>query len=160
MELFENEEKDKKGKKRWLLLLLLLLLLVFAVGMWALFCRRRTQTAPAAAEPSGGSSVTLTYSDAVSINLSSDEAALLFANPEKSAWNAAVRLMIQDTAAAQSDMLSPGQEVTVLPLADGAGDALTPGSVDGRLLVSFYDPQSGEKAMLDAEIPVTVTVTK
>lgn len=159
--LKKRDAEEKKGKKRWfLLLLLLLLLLAFAVGFWALFLRKRTQAAPAAAEPSGGSSVTLTYSDAVSIDLSSGEAALLFANPEKSTWNAAVRLVLQDTAAAQSDVLSPGQEVTVLPLADDVTRALAPGSLDGKLLVSFYDPQSGEKAMLDAEIPVTVTVTE
>ena len=32
-------------------------------------------------------------------------------------------------------------------------------SGSGTLKVSFYHPQTGAKAMLDAEIPVTVTVT-
>lgn len=154
------ETKEKESKKhRLLLLLLLLLLLIFAAaGAWALFIRPRA--APDPPQPSGGNSVTLTYSDAVNIDLSSGEAALLFANPEKSTWNAAVRLVLQDTVAAQSDLLSPSREVTILALADDVTRTLTPGSLDGKLLVSFYDPQSGEKAMLDAEIPVTVTVTE
>ena len=57
------------------------------------------------------------------------------------------------------ELLAPGEQVTQLPLLDGAEKDLTAGSCSGTLKVSFYHPQTGAKAMLDAEIPVTVTVT-
>ena len=154
------ENTDKKGKKRWLLLLLLLLLL-----LGVLFCRKKPQTDTTPAPESsvstsaGGGTVSLTYSDAASIDLTAGQVTLLFANPEKSGWDASVCLMIGEVEAARSELLTPGEQVTQLALLDGAEKDLTAGSCSGMLKVSFYHPQSGAKAMLDAEIPVTVTVT-
>ena len=154
------ENTDKKGKKRWLLLLLLLLLL------GVLFCRKKPQTADPTPAPessvstsAGGGTVSLTYSDAASIDLTAGQVTLLFANPEKSGWDASVRLVVGDSEAARSELLTPGEQVTQLPLLEGAKKDLTAGSRSGTLKVSFYHPQTGAKAMLDAEIPVTVTVT-
>ena len=154
------ENTDKKGKKRWLLLLLLLLLL------GVLFCRKKPQTADTTPAPessvstsAGGGTVSLTYSDAASIDLTAGQVTLLFANPEKSGWDASVRLVVGESEAARSDLLTPGEQVTQLPLLEGAKKDLTAGSRSGTLKVSFYHPQTGAKAMLDAEIPVTVTVT-
>lgn len=162
-----QEEEEKEGKKRWLLLLLLLLLLLaVAAGIWALRLGRSTPQpdVPASSSvesdaPSGGT-VSLTYSDAVDIDLSGQKIALLFANPSKSTWDASVRLVIQDTVIAQSGRLAPGEEVTELDLPRGAKKQLSEGSCEGLLLVSFYDRQSGQEAMLNTEIPVTVTVAK
>ena len=84
---------------------------------------------------------------------------LLFANPEKSGWDATVCLVVGEREAARSDLLAPGEQVTQLALLEGAEKDLTAGSCSGTLKVSFYHPQTGAKAMLDAEIPVTVTVT-
>ena len=155
------ENTDKNRKKRWLLLVLLLLLLFLLLGV--LFCRKKpqaTDTAPApessVSTPAGGGTVSLTYSDAAGIDLTAGQVTLLFANPEKSGWDASV---CGEREAARSDLLAPGEQVTQLPLLDGAEKDLTAGSCSGTLKVSFYHPQTGAKAMLDAEIPVTVTVT-
>lgn len=156
------ENTDKKGKKRWLLLLLLLVLLLL---LGVLFCRKKlqTDTTPApessVSTPAGGGTVSLTYSDAASIDLAAGQVTLLFANPEKSVWDASVRLVVGESETACSELLTPGEQVTQLPLLDGAEKDLTAGSCSGTLKVSFYHPQTGAKAMLDAEIPVTVTVT-
>ena len=157
------ENTDKKGKKRWLLLLLLLVLLLL---LGVLFCRKKPQTADPTPAPessvstsAGGGTVSLTYSDAASIDLTAGQVTLLFANPEKSGWDASVRLVVGDSEAARSELLTPGEQVTQLPLLEGAKKDLTAGSRSGTLKVSFYHPQTGAKAMLDAEIPVTVTVT-
>ena len=107
----------------------------------------------------GGGTVSLTYSDAAGIDLTAGQVTLLFANPEKSGWDATVCLVVGECEAARSDLLAPGEQVTQLPLLDGAEKDLTAGSCSGTLKVSFYHPQTGAKAMLDAEIPVTVTVT-
>ena len=158
------ENTDKNRKKRWLLLVLLLLLLLLLLGV--LFCRKKPQTTDTAPAPEssvstsdGGGTVSLTYSDAAGIDLTAGQVTLLFANPEKSAWDASVRLVVGDSEAARSELLTPGEQVTQLPLLEGAKKDLTAGSRSGTLKVSFYHPQTGARAMLDAEIPVTVTVT-
>lgn len=157
------ENTDKNRKKRWLLLVLLLLLLLLLLGV--LFCRKKPQTADTTPAPessvstSGGGTVSLTYSDAAGIDLTAGQVTLLFANPEKSGWDATVCLVVGESEAARSDLLAPGEQVTQLALLDGAEKDLTAGSCSGTLKVSFYHPQTGAKAMLDAEIPVTVTVT-
>ena len=159
------ENTDKKGKKRWLLLVLLLLLLLLLL-LGVLFCRKKPQTADTApapessvSTPAGGGTVSLTYSDAASIDLTAGQVTLLFANPEKSGWDASVSLVVGESETARSDLLAPGEQVTQLPLLDGAEKDMAAGSCSGTLKVSFYHPQTGAKAMLDAEIPVTVTVT-
>ena len=136
------ENTDKKGKKRWLLLVLLLLLLLLLL-LGVLFCRKKpqaTDTAPApessVSTPAGGGTVSLTYSDAAGIDLTAGQVTLLFANPEKSGWDATVCLVVGEREAARSVL-----------------------DRKSTLKVSFYHPQTGAKAMLDAEIPVTVTVT-
>ena len=156
----ENTEKNRK--KRWLLLLLLLVLLLL---LGVLFCRKKlqTDTTPApessVSTPAGGGTVSLTYSDAASIDLAAGQVTLLFANPEKSGWDAEVQLVIGEAVLARSQRLSPGQQVTRLPLSSGGEKKLSPGSCEGKLLVAFYHRQSGQQAMLNTEIPVTVTVT-
>lgn len=159
------ENTDKNRKKRWLLLVLLLLLLLLLL-LGVLFCRKKPQATDTAPAPessistsAGGGTVSLTYSDAASIDLTAGQVTLLFANPEKSGWDASVCLVVGECEAARSDLLAPGEQVTQLPLLDGAEKDLTAGSGSGTLKVSFYHPQTGAKAMLDAEIPVTVTVT-
>lgn len=159
------ENTDKNRKKRWLLLVLLLLLLLLLL-LGVLFCRKKpqaTDTAPApessVSTPAGGGTVSLTYSDAASIDLTAGQVTLLFANPEKSGWDASVCLVVGECEAARSDLLAPGEQVAQLPLLDGAEKDMAAGSCSGTLKVSFYHPQTGAKAMLDAEIPVTVTVT-
>lgn len=159
------ENTDKNRKKRWLLLVLLLLLLLLLL-LGVLFCRKKpqaTDTAPApessVSTPAGGGTVSLTYSDAAGIDLTAGQVTLLFANPEKSGWDASVCLVVGECEAARSDLLAPGEQVTQLPLLDGAEKDMAAGSCSGTLKVSFYHPQTGANAMLDAEIPVTVTVT-
>lgn len=79
--------------------------------------------------------------------------------PKSPAGTHPVCLVVGECEAARSDLLAPGEQVTQLPLLDGAEKDMAAGSCSGTLKVSFYHPQTGAKAMLDAEIPVTVTVT-
>lgn len=183
--IFENAPvKEEKKKKRWLLLLLLLLLLIVAgASICALYFRGEKKptmantTIPPKIEsnaetisgdddgkklqaPEGGGAVSLNYSKEVDINLTEKKTSLMFGNPAKSNQDAIVRLIIQDTVILQSGSLKPGTRVTALDLAKGAKEKLTAGIYDGKFLVSFYDRASGRWATLNAEIPVTVTVTK
>ena len=176
-----------RRKNKWdtqrILIVLLSTTTVFALctTVWALFFRQPRQVlmpdyAPVATEvnaspipgdpdmgnrsESGSGSVSLTYSSQVDIDLKEVKATLLFANPGKSDQDMVLQLVIRDTVILQSGRLTPGKQVTELTLAEDAAQILLPGGYEGEFLVSFYDPDSGEKAIVNTRIPVTVTVTE
>ena len=172
----------KRPDRQSLLVFLLLLITVSAVcvTVWALFFRIADAVltpdhAPAAekyaqpipgdtgghkdAEPGSGS-VSLTYSNQVDIRLTGRSAQLLFANPGRSNQDVVLQLVIQDQVILQSGRIDPGNQVTKLDLSQEAASMLVPGGYDGIFLIHFYEPASGEKAIVTTEIPVFVTVTE
>lgn len=108
--------------------------------------------------PEGGGSVSLSYSTEIIIDLKTGTATLFFANPGKSNHDMVLQIVIQENMILQSGRLTPGNQVTKLELLDGAVQKLQSGGYDGLLLIFYYDQQSGEKAMINTEIPVSVTV--
>mgnify|MGYP004733435265 FL=1 len=177
------DDNKKENKKNRLLIFLLLLITIAAVGLsvWAIWFR---DSAPVLApdyaprqieenaepigddgdeklsQPEGGGAVGLTYAKEVGISLSDKSAALLFANPTKSNQDMVLQLVIDDVVILQSGRLEPGNRVSTLSLLDGAEKRLTAGGYDGKFVVLYYDRTSGEKAMINTEIPVTVMVTE
>lgn len=111
-------------------------------------------------QPEGGGSVSLTYSKEVSIDLSEEEAALLFANPGKSNQDMVLQIVIQEEVILQSGTLKPGNQVTKLELLSGAADKLAPGGYEGKFVVFYYNQSTGEKAVVNTEIPVNITVSE
>lgn len=106
----------------------------------------------------GGGSVNLTFSDKVTVSLADREAKLNFQLPARSNQSMVLELLIQDRLIFRSGSLPPGSAVERLPILEDA--ALQVGGYEGLFRVSFYDPDTGEKAALDAEIPVKVTVAE
>ena len=173
---------DKNKGKPNLLITLLLCITLIAVGVtvWVLFFRDSGPTlapdyAPQEMEqhaetipddntdekmdkPEGGGSVSLTYSNKVTIDLSDKAAALYFANPGKSNQDMVLQISIQDTIILQSGTLVPGQQVKLLDLLKDAEQMLSPGGYEGKFIVLYYDQTSGEKAMVNTEIPITINV--
>lgn len=147
------------------------------VALWALFGRGPTPVlppdeAPAAEEnalptgddsgekmdqPEGGGAVNITYSNQVSISLSEGTAQLFFSNPSRSNQSMVLEIVIQGTTVVQSGTLAPGNQVETLPLLDAA--KLSPGGYEGKFHVVFYD-EDGRQAMLNTEIPISITVTE
>lgn len=179
----ENTETRKENKKTKLLILLLLLLTLIAVGVaiWALFFRDASPAlspdyAPRKEEqnardigdddaeklkvPKGGGAVGLTCSDEVTIDLSEEKATLMFQNPSRSTGDMVVQIVIQDQVVAQSGKLVPGKEITKLDTLSGAAEKLAPGGYDAKFVVLMYDPDTGEKAMLNSEAAISVTVVE
>ena len=170
----------KKNKTTLLILLLLLITLIaISVTVWALFFRdsgpalapdyapqemeQNAESIPddsdeKMAKPEGGGSVSLTYSNKVTIDLSDKAAALYFANPGKSNQDMVIQITIQDTVIVQSGTLVPGQQVKLLDLLEGAENQLSAGGYEGKFVVLYYDQTSGEKAMVNTEIPITINV--
>lgn len=167
-----------RSRKKTVLIVVLLVLLAIciAVAVWALFFRGGPELAPDYApgeeihamdlgdsgdkldQPEGGGAVSLTYATEVGIDLSDAQASLTFANPSKSNQSMVVQIVVQDVVVAQSGTIVPGKRVETLDLLDGAADQLSPGGYDGNLLVLYYQPDSGEKATVNTEIPVHITV--
>ena len=177
--------QNKKLNKTTIIIAILAVITVAAlcVTMWALFLRepddnnkvilnpdyapqkqeQNAETIPGDTgdkmeKPEGGGSVSLTYSNEVTIDLSDKAAGLYFANPGKSNQDMVLQIVIQDTVILQSGTLSPGHQVKLLNLLEGADDMLQPGGYEGKFIVLYYDPISGEKSMVNTEIPITINV--
>ena len=177
--------QNQKANKSTIIIAILALITVAAlcVTMWALFLREpddnnkvilnpdyapqnkeeNAETIPddtgdKMENPEGGGAVSLTYSNEVTIDLSDKAAALYFANPGKSNQDMVIQIAIQDTIILQSGTLSPGNQVKLLNLLEGAEDMLQPGGYEGKFIVLYYDQTSGEKSMVNTEIPITINV--
>lgn len=169
-----------KIKNMKLLIIILTLITIAAVGVtvWTVFFRDNTILAPDYApvekeehaetipgdtgekmeSEKGGGSVSLSYSDNVTIDLSDRQAFLLFGNPGRSNQDMVLQIVIQDTVIVQSGTLSPGNQVTTLNLLPGAEKRLIPGGYEGKFAVFYYSVETGEKAMVNTEIPVSITI--
>ena len=172
--------------RSWLIILVILLLLIAIVAVcvtiWAIFFREAEPViltpdyAPQEEEknaedipndsddkleaPEGGGAVSLSYSKVVSIDISDNAASLYFGNPGKSTQDMVLQIVVQDRVLAQSGRLTPGHQVSKLDLEDGMAALLSPGGYEGKFVVLFYNQETGEKAMVNTEIPLTINVTE
>ena len=177
--------QNKKMNKTTIVVAVLALITVVAVciTIWALFFRdsggqqvlapdyapqkqeQNAETIPddtgeKMENPEGGGAVSLTYSNEVKIDISDKAAALYFANPGKSNQDIVLQLVVQDQVILQSGTLKPGNQVTSLELLNGAAKMLSEGGYEGKFVVLYYHPETGEKAVVNTEIPVSITVGK
>ena len=182
----QSEKKISANKTKIIIAVLLVVTFVaLAVTIWALFFRN---TGPALApdyapqkeeeyaEPvtgdseekmevsKGGGAVSMVYQKEVHISLSDNKANLMFQNPSKSVNDIVLQLVIisedgTETVIAQSGTLSPGYKIEQLDLIKDAAK-LSVGDYTGRYNVLYYDPDSGEKAVLNGNIEgIKITVT-
>ena len=175
--------KKKEQKRKWLIILLCLLLAIcIGVTVWALFFRD-SGTPPITPDyppqgteqnqkplegdegdkidsPEGGGAINVTYGTAVTVDLSENKVTLLYANPQASNQNVAILIMIDDLVVAKSDQITPGYGVDTLPLEEYAKERLAVGGYDGELVIRAYDPETGEKAMVDTKGEITITVVE
>ena len=189
MEKKEEGRTGRKPDGRKFLILLLLLITVIAVGVtvWALFFRK---TAPVLAPDyapveedvnaedigdeseeekmdanKGGGAVSMSYQKGVTISLADQTASLMFQNPSKSVNDMVLQLIIvsaddTETVIAQSGTIRPGKEVQKLDLIEGAA-TLSEGTYNGKFNILYYDPDSGEKAIVNGNIEgIEITVVK
>lgn len=177
-----NETMENKEKKRRLLIILLCIgiAVCIAVTVWALFFRNTDNTplipdfAPEQTEPNaqpvdgdgnkmdvpqGGGGISLEYVSSVTVNLSENKAYFQYTHPAKSTQNIVLCIMVQDTMIARSGLITPGHKITELTLSDGIAKKLSAGTYkNAQFKILSYDPDSGEKAMVDTEAQITLTV--
>lgn len=173
------EKKDYS--KKLIPILAVITVIALGVTVWALFFResgpvlapdyapqeeeQHAETIPnddgeKMEQPDGGGSVSLSYSREVTIALGEETAKLYFANPGKSNQDIVLQLVVQDQVILQSGTLKPGNQVTSLELLNGAAKMLSEGGYEGKFVVLYYHPETGEKAVVNTEIPVSITVGK
>lgn len=114
--------------------------------------------------PQGGGAVSMVYQKSVTIDLNENMAYMMFQNPSKSVNDLVVQLVViskdgNETVIAQSGKLSPGYGIEQLDLIKGAAE-LSPGEYTGRYNILYYEPDSGEKSVVNGNIEgVEITVT-
>lgn len=173
-----SKEKKQRSMKFAILVLLLILVITIGVTVWALFFR---DTAPVLAPDyapveeeqnaeaiesegdeekmeaaEGGGAVSMSYQKGVTVSLSQQEAYLNFQNPSKSVNDMVLQLVIEsgdetETVIAQSGTIKPGKQVEKLEMMDGAA-RLSAGTYHGKFYIFYYDPDSGEKAIVNSSI--------
>lgn len=110
--------------------------------------------------PQGGGAINVTYTTNVTVDLSENKVTLLYANPQASNQNVAILIMIDDLVVAKSDLITPGHGVDTLTLETYAKERLAEGGYDGELVIRAYNPETNEKAMVDAKGKVEITVVE
>lgn len=163
------------------IVLSVILLIAILISVWAIFFRRGKDVLPPdyppqntdqnqtpipddqggeIQTPAGGGAVNITYSEQVKIDLSDKKASLYYANPSRSNQNVAIAVVIGEEIILKSELITPGNMVTSLPLAEGAEKKLAVGGYNAELVVYCYHPETGEKAMVDTKGAVVLTVTE
>lgn len=110
--------------------------------------------------PQGGGSMSLIYSDQVSVDLASGKVGLYYQNPSDSTHSIVVQVIIQrgeeQYLVAESGAIDRGFMLTELTLEEDM--QLAPGVYEGVMKLLFFDPITGERAVVDTNIPVDITV--
>lgn len=177
----EKDGTDGRRIRPVTVILCIALAAAVAVALWALFFRDRTPVlSPDEIDrnaesldddgeekmeaPEGGGAVSMAYQQEVNISLSDGTVSMLFQNPAKSVNELSLQLIVEsggeEIVIARSGKIPPGYELQELePVADAA--ELQPGIYHGKYRVLYFDPETGEEAMVNSEIEdITIQVTE
>lgn len=109
----------------------------------------------------GGGSVTISFQDGVTYNTATKEITLFYQNPWSSTHDVVVQVILvngeNEYLLGQSGLLKAGYEVNRIS-GETLSVQLNPGGYTGKLKLLFYDPETGERAIVDTDIPTTITV--
>ena len=171
----------KEKNLKWLIITLAIgIVICLGVTIWALFFRGGDDISPdyppqgiesnqtpidgddsgKLDSPEGGGAINVTYGTAATVDLSEKTVTFYYANPNASNQNVSILIKVDDLVVAKSDLITPGNQVSKLELQKDAASKLQVGGYDVELVVRAYDPDSGEKAMVDTKGELTLTVTE
>ena len=171
----------KEKNLKWLIIILSVgIVICTGVTIWAVFFRGGDDISPdyppqgiesnqtpidgddsgKLESPEGGGAINVTYGTAATVDLSDKTVTFYYANPNASNQNVSILIMVNDLVVAKSDLITPGNQVSKLELQKEAASRLQVGGYNAELVVRAYDPESGEKAMVDTKGELTLTVTE
>ena len=165
------ENNENKAKKQRIIIAALILGMMFCIGItiWAVFFRKSEtkslvpdyapQQTEQNAEPLDDNSRSL---DVPEGGGGIDKTAYFsYKHPSSSTQDIVLCIEVNGEIIARSGTIKPGNQLKTLPLLEGEVDKLSEGTyTDANFRVLSYDPQSGEKAMVDTVAKITVTVEK
>ena len=110
-----------------------------------------------------GGAVALIYSDEIEYSLDTDILHLSFTNPSSSTAAVILQIMItngsgEEFLLAESGSLAPGYSVETLGSDKAPDVTLAQGVYTGIMRVLFYNPDTGERAIVNSDIAVHITV--
>lgn len=112
----------------------------------------------------GGAGVNLTYTATATVDLSDGIVKLYYANPSRSTQDMVVTLVLENEnnlVICRSQKITPGNQLKQLPLNEAAKEFLSVGGYNAKYVVGCYNPDSGEKAIVELEgSGVVVTVVE
>lgn len=108
--------------------------------------------------PEGGGAIRVTYSPNATVSLSEKKITFYYANPGASNQNVRLLIKVGEVYIARSELITPGNYIEELTLADEAVTLLQEGGYNAELLIQSYDPETNEKAMVDTKGELTLTV--
>lgn len=119
------------------------------------------QTQMEAAE--NGGAVAIIYSDQVIYDLASGQLTLMYTNPSSSTASVIVQIIVYgpdgaEYLLAQSGAMEPGYGITTLDNDLDSNVILGQGGYSGVMRLLFYNSITGERAIVNTEIPVDITV--
>ena len=169
-------KKNKKSFLNYILVGIIIILVIFIIIMF--FVNKKTLTpdyAPGVIDVNaiktpdnekkldksdGGGSVSLSYSNVVSIDLSTKEIKMYFKNPTKSTQSMIIQVMLKNNddylVIGQTNRIPSGYSVYKTQLLDVV--KLEKGGYDGMFNVLYYDEETEEKAIVNTNIPITIDV--
>ena len=171
----------KEKNLKWLIIILSVgIVICTGVTIWAVFFRGGDDISPdyppqgiesnqtpidgddsgKLESPEGGGAINVTYGTAATVDLSEKTVTIYYANPNASNQNVSILIMVNDLVVAKSELITPGNRVSKLELQRDAASKLQVGGYNAELVVRAYDPDSGEKAMVDTKGELTLTVTE
>lgn len=171
----------KEKNLKWLIIILSVgIVICTGVTIWAVFFRGGDDISPdyppqgiesnqtpidgddsgKLESPEGGGAINVTYGTAATVDLSEKTVTIYYANPNASNQNVSILIMVNDLVVAKSDLITPGNQVSKLELQKEAASRLQVGGYNAELVVRAYEPESGEKAMVDTKGELTLTVTE
>ena len=117
-----------------------------------------------------GGAVALNYSDKVEYGLSDQTVTLFFANPGSSTQAVVLQIIVyggvnvdtgkpEEYLLAESGILRPGYYVERLDADLESNVSLASGVYSGVMRVLFYNEDTGERAVVNTEIPVNISVS-
>lgn len=116
-----------------------------------------------------GGAVALSYSDQVTYDMAKDMVYLDFTNPGSSTQSMIMQVILygkkneetgktDEYLLAESGVLKPGNRVEKLNGDKDEQVKLSQGNYSGVIRLLFYNPETGEKAIVNTEIPVEIAV--
>jgi hypothetical protein len=112
----------------------------------------------------GGGAVTMIYTLEATVDLSSGDVGIYLRNPKASNHDVAIKMYIlsgdKEYCVASSGLIKAGNGLYKLTLSEDA-PVLKEGVYSGYYKIIYYNPQTGERALVEADIKdVNITVTE